>query len=143
MAPAPRATDVMAQEPSVKQTGRMMATNGEPSAKLKEEESRPMLGLLCKTLLAAIGAAALAQEEMAELVNRLEERGETAEKEGRALVRDLTERRKRETANAEQRFDAQMEAALRRVNLPSKTDIERINANITELNDRLDQLDRS
>jgi poly(hydroxyalkanoate) granule-associated protein len=121
----------------------MMATNSEPSATLKEEESRPILGLLRKTLLAAIGAAALAQEEMGDLVNRLVERGEIAEKERRALARDLTQRRQREAAKAEQRFDAQMEAALRRVNLPSKTDIERINANIAELNDRLDQLDRS
>jgi polyhydroxyalkanoate synthesis regulator phasin len=80
---------------------------------------------------------------MGDLVNRLVERGEIAEKEGRALARDLTQRRQREAAKAEQRFDAQMEAALRRVNLPSKTDIERINANIAELNDRLDQLDRS
>lgn len=120
-----------------------MATNIEPTETVAQEESRPILGLLRKTLLAAIGAAALAQEEMEDLVNRLVERGEIAEKEGRALVRDLTERRKREAANAEKRFDAQMEAALGRVNLPSKTDIERINAKIAELNARLDQLDRS
>jgi poly(hydroxyalkanoate) granule-associated protein len=120
-----------------------MATNTEPSPTPAEDESRPILGLLRKTLLAAIGAAALAQEEMEEFVNRLIERGEIAESEGRKLVRDLTERRKRETASAEKRFDAQMEAALSRVNLPSKTDIERMNAKITELNARLDQLDSS
>lgn len=120
-----------------------MATDIEPSATYTEEERRPILGLLRKTLLAAIGAAALAQEEMEDLINRLVERGEIAEKEGRALIGDLTERRKKEAVNAEKRFNAQMDAALSRVNLPSKTDIERINTKIAELNAKLDQFDKS
>jgi len=120
-----------------------MATKIEPSSSMTEDERRPILGLLRKTLLAAIGVAALAQEEMEDLINRLVERGEIAEKEGRALISDLTQRRQKEALAAEKRFDAQMETALRRVNLPSKTDIERINAKIAELNTKLDQLDQS
>jgi polyhydroxyalkanoate synthesis regulator phasin len=120
-----------------------MATNWKPPAAASEDEGHPVLGLLRKTLLAAIGAAAVAQEEMEYLVNRLVERGEIAEREGRALLQDVTERRKRGTANVEKRFDAQMEAALSRVNLPSKTDIELVNAKIAELNARLDQLDKT
>ena len=120
-----------------------MATNWKPTRTSPVYEGRPILGLVRKTLLATIGAAALVQEEMRDLVNGFFEYGEIAEQEGRALVRDLTERRKTKTASAEKRFDAQMEAALSGVNLPSKADIERINANIAELNARLDQLDRS
>jgi polyhydroxyalkanoate synthesis regulator phasin len=118
-----------------------MATNAKPPTTAPEDEGRPILGLLRKTLLAAIGAAALAQEEMEDLINRLVERGEIAEKEGRALINDLTQRRKKQAAAAEERFDAQMEVALNRANLPSKADIERISEKIVELNEKLDQLD--
>jgi polyhydroxyalkanoate synthesis regulator phasin len=48
-----------------------------------------------RVLLASIGAAMLAQEEVEAFVNRLIERGEMAEVDARRLVREVRERRER------------------------------------------------
>ena len=47
-----------------------------------------------KVLLAGIGAAALAQEEIEDFVNRLVERGEIAEADGKKMMKDVLEKRK-------------------------------------------------
>ena len=47
-----------------------------------------------KVLLAGIGAAALAQEEIEDFVNRLVERGEIAEADGKKMIKDVLEKRK-------------------------------------------------
>ena len=47
-----------------------------------------------KILLAGIGAADLAQEEIEDFVNRLVERGKIAEADGKKIVKDVLEKRK-------------------------------------------------
>jgi poly(hydroxyalkanoate) granule-associated protein len=105
-----------------------------------EGERRPLLGLVHKVLLAAIGAVALAQEELEEFVNKLVERGEIAEKDGKALIRDMRERRQQQAAEAQKRMDGQIEVILQRLNLPTQGDIEQVSAKIAELDARLDEL---
>ena len=107
------------------------------------EPQHPLLRLVHRVLLAAIGAAVLAQEEIEEFVDKLIERGEIAEKDGKALIRDLRERRAKGAAGAQERFDEQVAAALSRVNLPSRSDIEAISAKVAELNAKLDELNKS
>ena len=48
-----------------------------------------------KVLLAGIGAAALAQDEIEDFVNRLVERGEIAEADGKKMLKDVMEKRKK------------------------------------------------
>ena len=55
---------------------------------LAENDPNPMVDMVRKVLLASIGAVALTQEEVEKVVNKLIERGEIAEKDGRKLIND-------------------------------------------------------
>lgn len=105
-----------------------------------DESRNPFLGALHKVLLASIGAVALAQEEIEDFVNKLVERGEIAEKDGKALVSDLMARRKKETEKAEKQMDNRVEEFLSRVNVPTRSDIDELSSKITELTEKIDSL---
>jgi polyhydroxyalkanoate synthesis regulator phasin len=107
---------------------------------VEEVERSPLVEAARKVLLAGIGAVALAQEEVEDFVSKLVERGEIAEKDGKKLVRDVMEKRKREAKKAEEGLDKRIEEILARMNVPSKTDIEALGAKITALTKKVDEL---
>jgi polyhydroxyalkanoate synthesis regulator phasin len=112
------------------------ATNG-------KEESRPLFDLARKVLLASIGAMALAQDEVEDFVNRLVERGELAEKDGRKLVKEVMDRRKKETKKAEDEVGKRVQEALDRLNVPTKGDIEALGDKIAALTKKVEDLKKS
>lgn len=111
------------------------------------EERNTLLSGLRRVLLAGVGAVALAQEEVEDFVNKLIERGEIAEKDGRKLVNDIMERRKTKaqesTQRVEEEVERRIESLLNRINVPSRSDIEKLNAKITELSQKVDALKKS
>ena len=58
------------------------------------DEGGTLLDGLRRVLMAGIGVAVLAQEEIEDFVTRLVDRGEIAENDGRSLVSDVLERRR-------------------------------------------------
>jgi poly(hydroxyalkanoate) granule-associated protein len=108
-----------------------------------EQERSPLLEAARKVLLASVGAVALAQDELEDFVNKLVERGEIAEKDGKKLVRDLMERRKKESEKAEKELDKRVEELLHRMNVPTKADIEALSAKITALTEKVDELKKA
>jgi polyhydroxyalkanoate synthesis regulator phasin len=108
-----------------------------------EEERRPFAEITHKVLLAGIGAVALAQEEIEAFVNKLVERGELAEKDGRKMVKDVMEKRKKEAAKAEDQLDMRLEDLLGRMNVPTKNDIDALSAKITALTKKVDELKKA
>lgn len=112
----------------------------EEVVEVTEQEQDTLLGAARKVLLASVGAIALAQDELEDFVGRLVERGEIAEKDGRQLVRDWIERRRRETERAEEELDERVTELLRRMNVPTKSDIEALSAKISELSAKVDEL---
>jgi poly(hydroxyalkanoate) granule-associated protein len=107
---------------------------------LEEGERGRFSETMRKVLLAGMGAVALAQEEMEAFVAKLVERGELAEQDGKKLVRDVMEKRKKETKKAEDQLDKRVEELLDRMNVPSKSDIEALSAKITALSKKVDEL---
>ena len=105
-----------------------------------KEEHNPLLEAVRKVLLASIGAVALAQEEIEDFVNRLVERGEIAEKDGRKLVREVMDKRKKETEKAEDEITKRIEAVMERMSVPSKADIESLSEKISALAKKVDEL---
>ncbi len=93
-----------------------------------------------RIMLASIGAVALAQEELEAFVNRLVERGELAEQDGKRLMRDVMERRRRQAEKAEDGLEKRIESILARMSVPTKADIEVLSAKITELGKKVDEL---
>ena len=106
----------------------------------EEAERSPLYEATRKVLLASIGAMALAQDELEQFVNKLVERGQIAEKEGKKLVNEAMDRRKKETKKAESQLDRRMEELLARMNVPSKSDIDALSAKITALTKKVDEL---
>ncbi len=107
------------------------------------QEHSPLLETARKVLLAGVGAVALAQDEIEDFVNKLVERGETAEKDGTKLVRDLREKRKKEAKRTEKELDRRIEELLHRMNVPTKADIEALSAKITALTEKVDELKKT
>jgi poly(hydroxyalkanoate) granule-associated protein len=103
-------------------------------------ERNPMVDIARKVLLAGIGAVALAQEEIEDFVNRLVDRGEIAEKDGRRLVNDVMERRKKQMEKAGDELDRRIEQILHRMNVPTKSDIDALTRKVTTLTKKVGEL---
>lgn len=109
-----------------------------------EKEPNPFVETTRKVLLAGLGAVALAQDEAESFVNKLVERGEIAEKDGRQLMKDLMERRKEAAEEmaegTEHDLDVRIERILHRMNVPSKNDINALSRQITALTQKVEEL---
>jgi poly(hydroxyalkanoate) granule-associated protein len=114
-----------------------------PVSESKDKNQPQMTELLRKVLLATIGAAAIAQEEIEALVNRLVERGEIAEKDGKKLIHEMMDKRKSKTAKVEDDISKNIEGTLNRMNIPSKADVEVLSQKISDLSTKIDELKKS
>lgn len=103
-------------------------------------ESNPLFDAARKVLLASIGAVALAQEEIEDFVNKLVERGEIAEREGKKLVIEIKDKRKMDAKKAEDEITKKVEDVLDRMNVPTKSDIDALGDKITTLSKKVDDL---
>ncbi|MFQ5611739.1 MAG: phasin family protein [Anaerolineae bacterium] len=124
-------TKVKEAASGVKETARKAAS---------EMEGSPMLEAAHKVLLAGIGAVALAQDEIEDFVDKLIERGEIAEKDGRKMLKDVLERRRKQAKKAEGRVEKRLEELLGRMNVPSKADIDALEARVAELTKKVEEL---
>jgi polyhydroxyalkanoate synthesis regulator phasin len=98
------------------------------------EEPNKLYELARKVVLAAVGAAALAQDELEDFVNRLVERGEIAEKDARKLLREVSEKRRK---RVETELDKRIETLLDHMDVPSKADIDQLGAKIETLTQKV------
>ena len=109
-----------------------------------QESSNLLVSSLRRILLAGIGAVVLAQEEIEDFLDRMVDRGEIADADARRLLRDLQDGRLRVAQDTAERTEGEMdrrvETVLSRLNIPSKSEIDRLNARIAELNAKVDQL---
>ncbi len=110
---------------------------------VEEEGGNPIFGLARRVLLAGVGAVVLTQEEIEKVINRMVERGEIAEQDGRKLLREVMDRRKKEAQKAEDEMDRRIEEILARLNVPTKSDIDALSAKITALTKKVDELKKS
>ena len=108
------------------------------------EQSNTLLASLRRVLMAGIGVAVLAQEEIEDFVTKLVDRGEIAESDGRSLVSDVLERRRKElqegTKKASDNVDRRVEGMLSRLNIPTRSEINSLSEQISELSKKVDQL---
>jgi poly(hydroxyalkanoate) granule-associated protein len=124
--------------------GEIVATKTNKSSESEsqggKEERRPIFELARKMLLASVGAMALAQDEAEDFVNRLVERGEIAEKDGRKLVKEMMDRRKKESQKAEDEVSKRVQETLERLNVPTKADIAALSDKIATLTKKVEDL---
>lgn len=104
--------------------------------------------MLHRVLLAAVGAVALAQEEVETFVTRLVARGALAEKDGKVMLKDIMQKRKelmRKGATTvrstlEGAVEGRIERLFGKLHLASKRDVESLTERIEELNAKLDAM---
>ena len=131
-------------EPQVAETKKAVEAQ---VAEAKKAESNPLVDAVHRVLLAGIGAVALAKEDMEDLVGKLVERGEIAEADGRKMMKDVMERRKKQaseqTQKAEDVLDRRVEEVMNRMNIPTKDEIEALSAKIAALTKKVDELKKT
>ena len=109
-----------------------------------EEGKNPFVEGIRRVLLAGVGAVSAAQDEAEKFVNKLIEKGEIAEKDGRSLLNELAENRKQRAQESSKRvsdeLEKRMESLLNRMNIPTKADIEQLSNKVAELTKKIDTL---
>jgi poly(hydroxyalkanoate) granule-associated protein len=98
---------------------------------------------LRKVLLATIGAVALAQDEVEDFVQRLIERGEIAEKDGRKLIDEVKDRRKKAQKGAEGEANKRIQEILDHLNVPTKKDIDDLGEKVAALAKKVEELKKT
>jgi poly(hydroxyalkanoate) granule-associated protein len=114
-----------------------------PAAEPNEKAQSQMAEMLRKVMLATIGAAVIAQEELEALVNRLVERGEIAEKDGKKLMHEMMDKRKSKTEKVEDEINKNITDVLERMNIPTRTDIDALSQKINGLSKKIDDLKKA
>jgi poly(hydroxyalkanoate) granule-associated protein len=122
-----------------------MATRKKAEAVIEEpkEEPNAPLEFARKLLLAAIGATALAQEEIEGFVRRLIDKGEIAEKDGKKLLHEVMDKRRKHTSKVEDELTKRFENVVNRLSIPSKADFDALNEKIIALAKKIDELKKS
>lgn len=112
-----------------------------------ENGHNPVLDMAHKVLLAGIGVVALTQEEVEKFVNKLVERGEIAEKDGRKMIKDVMERRKQKAeevrSETEEKVDQRLDEMLTRLNVPTRDDIDALSKQIASLTRKVDAIQKA
>lgn len=115
----------------------------EPYEKADEEhEFGPLAELTRRVALAAMGAVALGKDELENFIDKLVERGEIAEKEGRKMMNEVMARRKETVKDAEVNVNRRVTDVLDRMNVATKRDIDELSAKVAMLSQKLDELTR-
>lgn len=107
------------------------------------DERSPIADFARKALMASVGAVAMAQEEAEAFIQKLIERGEMAEKDGKKLIQDLSEKRKKKTEATEDELEKRVKKLLEHMNVPTKADIENLSEKIVTLTEKVDELKKS
>jgi len=92
-----------------------------------------VIDLLRRSLLLGIGAISLTAERTQELVNDLVERGEITREQGAAMARELMKRGTEARKQLREMVKAEVRKAIDEADLPSKTDLKRVEAKIDRL----------
>ncbi len=104
------------------------------------KEPNPFFEAVRKVLLAGVGAVALTVEAVEDLVEKLVERGELTEEEGRKLVQDIFERRKKDAKKAEEEVNKRVDELMARFDIPTKAEFENLSAQISDVSKKVDEL---
>ena len=105
-----------------------------------KEEANPLFDAARRVVLAAVGAVALASDEVENFVNKLVERGEIAEKDARKLMKEVTEKTEKQMKPAEKEMEKRLEEVRNTLNIPTKHDIDALSNKVAELTAKVEAL---
>ncbi|GAB4157033.1 MAG: hypothetical protein Fur0021_25630 [Candidatus Promineifilaceae bacterium] len=134
----------------------MTKANGEKPQMIEivEEKENVVIHNAHRLIQVGLGVVALGQEALdgtqdwfVESFDKLVERGEALEKDGRRMLDDMFKRRKdqaqKATDKAETELDRRLEELLARMNVPTRDDIKELTAKVNALNRKVDELKKA
>jgi poly(hydroxyalkanoate) granule-associated protein len=106
-----------------------------------------------KVFLVGLGAAAMAQDELVNLIEKFAEQGEQTEQKVRESLSEMRDNRKNQAEEAKQKagdvnkkaeeeMKNRMEGALNRFNIPSRNEIKALDEKISTLSEKIDELNK-
>ncbi|PID85873.1 MAG: hypothetical protein CSB13_05790 [Chloroflexi bacterium] len=106
-----------------------------------------------KVFLVGLGAAAMAQDELINFIDKLVTQGEQTEQKARDTINNIVECRKKNVEDAkknvedvnkkaEEEMASRMQSTLNRFNIPSRREIKALNEKITVLSNKIDDLNK-
>lgn len=108
-----------------------------------DDGSEGISDLLRRIVLASVGAAAVGKDELDEFIRRAREKGDLTTADAQKLKDKLTDSFKRVPGGWEDAIDSSIRAALRRLNIPDRAEIERLQATIDRLTRKIETLQRA
>ena len=122
-----------------------MPEKSKPAAEVppEEEAQSSLMESLRRVMLASIGAMALTKDELQAFIDKLIERGEVAEEEGKKLMSELMEKRKKKTGEAQDMAVQRVHEVLDQMDIPTRTDINALGEKIASLSKKIDELKKS
>ena len=89
--------------------------------------------LIKKTYYMGLGAIASIQDKAEEIANQLIEKGELKENEKPEFIKDLIEEGEKFKSNIDEKIQSAVDTAIKKLNIPTKDDIDEINKKIDQL----------
>ena len=117
-----------------------MATENLVEEEVLEKEHNVVFDAARKLLLASIGAVALAQDELEAFVDKLVERGEIAENDGREIINKIADKGREVAKRTRTSRKSQVEEILQTMDIPTRADIKALSNKISALAKKLDEL---
>ena len=99
-----------------------------------------MIESLRKLGLLGIGAVAITEEKVREVVNELVEKGGVNKEEGKTLVHELLTEKKKQMQDFEEKISMDVQNAIGKSKIASKDDVSRLEDKITELEAAIQKL---
>lgn len=105
----------------------------------RKEATMALFDMLRNALLAGFGV----QEKVKDFVDELVKKGELSESQGAKLVKEWSEKAEKNTEDMSKSLGELLETTLSKMNLTTKSDIEKIEEKINALAARLDTIEKS
>ncbi|HHW58874.1 MAG: phasin family protein [Bacteroidales bacterium] len=95
--------------------------------------------LVKKTYYMGLGAIASVQDKAEEIANQLIERGELKEKDKPEFIKELVEEGEKLKSNLDEKIQSAVDAAIKKLNIPTKDDIDELNKKIDAILNELNK----
>jgi polyhydroxyalkanoate synthesis regulator phasin len=105
----------------------------------RKEATMALFDMLRNALLAGFGV----QEKVKDFIDDLVKKGELSESQGAKLVKEWSEKAEKNTEDISKSLGELLETTLSKMNLTTKSDIEKIEEKINSLAARLDTIEKS
>ena len=107
-----------------------------------EPENEGVSELLRRVVLASVGAAAIGKDEIEEFVRRAREQGDISSADAQNLKEKLSEAFKRMPGGWDEIIDGTLRSTLRRLNLPDRDEIERLQRVVDRLTKKIEEMNK-